>query len=272
MNEVWIDGIKYVPELKINPIESDGWIPRTGTECPVHPNTELKLRLRDGDITIGPASKFVWKDAGCRSIVRYKIIKPYIEPKSEDNLDMDDVKVEQYVPQTKNKEQWVRPPAYGVKVTHIPTGLTASCEDSRSAYGNKPEALKKLAALVKAQSTEPKPKLIDWAMGGMEGCMTNYGKFISTIGNDEFTSLDYLRYWKKDLRLAPPKDHEGWQSALNFEDVDAVIKKLRTQCVVEVKIAPSISFGGNVQAIVAFRVMGLQAGYTDDPSLVGEVK
>ena len=83
-------------------------------------------------------------------------------------------------------------------------------------------------------------------------CMTG-------IKNKEIVS-----YFLSDVRLLTPKEHEGWQSALNFKDVDAVIKKLRTQCVVEVKTAPSISFGGNVQSIIAFRVTGLQAGYTDD--------
>ena len=122
------------------------------------------------------------------------------------------------------------------------------------------------AALVKNQATEQKPKLINWAMAGMGGCMTSNGR-LTRIYNAIFNSIHEgwdCRGDLKILRLVTPKEHEGWQSALNFKDVDAVIKKLRTQCVVEVKTAPSISFGGNVQSIIAFRVTGLQAGYTDD--------
>ena len=44
MNEVWIDGIKYVPELKA---EYKGWIPHTGNKCPVHPKTEILVRFQD---------------------------------------------------------------------------------------------------------------------------------------------------------------------------------------------------------------------------------
>jgi len=194
MNEVWIDGVKYVPELKIKPIESEGWIPHTGDECPVHPETEGIVRFRTGNETeSGQFGTLCWKPRMefC-DIVGYKITKPYVKPK-------------------------------------------------------------------------PTLMLIDWSLQGMEGCMTNEGKLFQSETSDRYAVVSSNRVviQNSDLRLVTPKDREGWQSALNFEDIDAVIKKLQTQCVLQTKS----SFLDGIVSV--FRVTGLAEGYTDDPAKAG---
>jgi len=179
-------------------IESEGWIPHTGNECPVHPKTEILIKICGVRMGVNPATAggYHWDNFGDDSISHYKITKAYGE-------------------------------------------------------------------------TKLKLKLIDWGMEGMEGCMTNEGKLFQSETSDRYAVVSSNRVviQNSDLRLVAPKHHEGWQSALNFKDVNAVIEKLRTQCVVEVRIAIQSKYA--ISEVIAFRVTGLAEGYTDDPSKPG---
>ncbi len=113
---------------------------------------------------------------------------------------------------------------------------------------------------------ETKLKLIDWSLEGMVGCITNYGKLIKIVSKNAFIVSDFDRYSPlPNLRLKEPKEYEGWVSAFNFKDKEAVLEKLHTQCEMECRYR---SLGGDYE-LIAFRVLGLAEGYTDDPAKAG---
>jgi len=63
-------------------LESEGWIPHTVNECPVHPKTEVLIKVRGvGNQLPATADGYYWDNYGMNSISHYKITKPYIEPK-----------------------------------------------------------------------------------------------------------------------------------------------------------------------------------------------
>lgn len=58
--------------------EDDGWIEWSGGECPVNYNTQVEIRLRNGEDDLRHAGGFRWDTSGVASydIVAYRIIKP----------------------------------------------------------------------------------------------------------------------------------------------------------------------------------------------------
>ena len=56
--------------------DADGWIQWTGGECPVDPESEVEIRLRDGDVNKGKAGVWFWLHDMChadRNIIAYRL-------------------------------------------------------------------------------------------------------------------------------------------------------------------------------------------------------
>jgi len=59
---------------------SDGWIEWAGGECPVHPDTRIEYRLRDGTVATLAARHLQWGHKGAAyDIVRYRIVRPPLD-------------------------------------------------------------------------------------------------------------------------------------------------------------------------------------------------
>lgn len=58
--------------------DADGWIPWAGGECPVRPDDDVDIRLRDECSLISwPAGRLRWTVSGSASdIIAYRVVKP----------------------------------------------------------------------------------------------------------------------------------------------------------------------------------------------------
>jgi peptide chain release factor 2 len=72
-------------------------------------------------------------------------VMPEVESAAEVNLDSDDLRIDVFRASTKGGQN-VQKNATAVRITHIPTGITVSCQNERSQHRNKESALKVLEA------------------------------------------------------------------------------------------------------------------------------
>ena len=108
-------------------------------------------------------------------------------------------------------------------------------------------------------------------MEGMSGCITNYGQLIDAGKYGKYLAIalsnskEVMYSHHYGLRLAAPKDQKVWVSALSFRDIDAVVLRLKTQCVID----EVVRYTGDYREVLAYRITGLAEGYTDDPAKAG---
>ena len=82
-------------------------------------------------------------------------VLPQVESAAEVNLDPDDLRIDVFRASTKGGQN-VQKNATAVRITHIPTGLTVSCQNERSQRRNKESALKVLEARLLVRELERK--------------------------------------------------------------------------------------------------------------------
>jgi hypothetical protein len=126
---------------------------------------------------------------------------------------------------------------------------------------------------------EPKPakRLIDWSLKGMLGCMTNEGKLYTIypvtkrarVGGGG-ADCEFL----ERLRLAKPKDNEGWQYYSHSNESEQMLRALNVQCKIEVRWwneterqceFSTLFTWPYLRRVSNYRIVGLQDGYTDNP-------
>jgi hypothetical protein len=73
------------------------------------------------------------------------------EEKKKTGMDIDpkDLRIDTY---SSKPRGWISTPDFGVKITHLPSGITVQCEEARSQHKNKDTALKELEEKVKSWS------------------------------------------------------------------------------------------------------------------------
>ena len=72
-------------------------------------------------------------------------VLPVVESAAEVNLDPDDLRIDVFRASTKGGQN-VQKNATAVRITHLPSGISVSCQNERSQYRNKGSALKVLEA------------------------------------------------------------------------------------------------------------------------------
>ncbi len=82
-------------------------------------------------------------------------VLPQVESAAEVNLDPDDLRIDVFRASSKGGQN-VQKNATAVRITHIPTGLTVSCQNERSQRRNKESALKVLEARLLVRELERK--------------------------------------------------------------------------------------------------------------------
>ncbi|KKK69052.1 hypothetical protein LCGC14_2937890, partial [marine sediment metagenome] len=89
-------------------------------------------------------------------------VLPEVESAAEVNLDPDDLRIDVFRASGKGGQN-VQKNATAVRITHLPTGITVSCQNERSQHRNKESALKVLEARLLerelAQKAKDKEKL-----------------------------------------------------------------------------------------------------------------
>ncbi len=89
-------------------------------------------------------------------------VLPEVESAAEVNLDPDDLRIDVFRASGKGGQN-VQKNATAVRITHLPTGITVSCQNERSQLRNKESALKVLEARLLerelAQKAKDKEKL-----------------------------------------------------------------------------------------------------------------
>ena len=84
-------------------------------------------------------------------------VLPQVESAAEVNLDPDDLRIDVFRASTKGGQN-VQKNATAVRITHIPTGITVSCQNERSQRRNKDSALKVLEARLLVRELEKRAK------------------------------------------------------------------------------------------------------------------
>ena len=82
-------------------------------------------------------------------------VMPVVESEAEVNLDPDDLRIDVFRASSKGGQN-VQKNATAVRITHLPTGITASCQNERSQHRNKELALKVLDARLLERELERK--------------------------------------------------------------------------------------------------------------------
>ncbi|MCH7909942.1 MAG: PCRF domain-containing protein, partial [Candidatus Hydrogenedentes bacterium] len=72
-------------------------------------------------------------------------VMPMVESEAEVSVDQDDLRIEVFRASSKGGQN-VQKNATAVRITHLPSGITVSCQNERSQYRNKVLALKVLEA------------------------------------------------------------------------------------------------------------------------------